>query len=120
MPEITWIRPEGGLCVWMSLPARIETGFDSPLFKQATKVDGVMYVPGELSYGGPPTTANATKCGLASASNRLTASKWACAGWLRPFGLCCKRPSDRIRTLIVGRFPRKGSIFGIPGKRLGC
>ena len=56
MPEITWVRPEGGLCVWMSLPARIETGFDSPLFKQATKVDGVMYVPGELSYGGPATS----------------------------------------------------------------
>jgi 2-aminoadipate transaminase len=26
-----------------------------PLFKQVTKVDGVMYVAGELSYGGPPT-----------------------------------------------------------------
>jgi 2-aminoadipate transaminase len=53
LAEVTWVRPEGGLYVWMSLPARIETGFDSPLFKQATKVDGVMYVPGELSYGGP-------------------------------------------------------------------
>ncbi len=53
LPEVTWVRPEGGLYVWMSLPSRIETGFDSPLFKQATKVDGVMYVPGELSYGGP-------------------------------------------------------------------
>jgi 2-aminoadipate transaminase len=53
LPEVTWVHPEGGLYVWMSLPARIETGFDSPLFKQATKVDGVMYVPGELSYGGP-------------------------------------------------------------------
>jgi 2-aminoadipate transaminase len=52
LPEVTWVRPEGGLYVWMSLPTRIETGFDSPLFKQATKVDGVMYVPGELSYGG--------------------------------------------------------------------
>jgi 2-aminoadipate transaminase len=53
LSEVTWVRPEGGLYVWMSLPTRIETGFDSPLFKQATKVDGVMYVPGELSYGGP-------------------------------------------------------------------
>jgi 2-aminoadipate transaminase len=56
LPEVTWVRPEGGLYVWMSLPSRIETGFDSPLFKQATKVDGVMYVPGELSYGGPATS----------------------------------------------------------------
>jgi 2-aminoadipate transaminase len=56
LPEVTWVRPAGGLYVWMSLPAGIETGFDSPLFKQATKIDGVMYVPGELSYGGPAAT----------------------------------------------------------------
>jgi 2-aminoadipate transaminase len=56
LPEVTWVRPTGGLYVWMSLPGRIETGFDSPLFKQATKIDGVMYVPGELSYGGPAGT----------------------------------------------------------------
>jgi len=55
LPEVTWVHPEGGLYVWMSLPTRIETGFDSPLFKQATKVDGIMYVPGELSYGGAAT-----------------------------------------------------------------
>ena len=47
-----WVRPEGGLYVWMTLPPGVETGFDSALFKRAAKVDGVMYVPGELSYAG--------------------------------------------------------------------
>lgn len=54
LPGVTWVRPNGGLYVWMSLPENVETGFESPLFKRATKVDGVMYVPGELSYAGPP------------------------------------------------------------------
>jgi len=54
LPGVSWVRPEGGLYVWMTLPAAVETGFDSPLFKRAAKVEGVMYVPGELSYGGPP------------------------------------------------------------------
>lgn len=47
---VTWLRPNGGLYVWMSLPATIETGFDSQLFERATSVDKVMYVPGELCY----------------------------------------------------------------------
>lgn len=46
----TWLRPNGGLYVWMTLPDSIPTGFNSPLFKQATEVDKVMYVPGELCY----------------------------------------------------------------------
>lgn len=54
LPGVSWVRPEGGLYVWMTLPPTLETGFDGPLFKRATKVDGVMYVPGELSYAGPP------------------------------------------------------------------
>jgi 2-aminoadipate transaminase len=53
LPGVSWVRPEGGLYVWMTLPPGVETGFDSALFKRATKVDGVMYVPGELSYAGP-------------------------------------------------------------------
>jgi 2-aminoadipate transaminase len=52
IPGVTWVRPEGGLYVWMTLPSAIDTGFDSPLFKRAAKVEGVMYVPGELSYAG--------------------------------------------------------------------
>lgn len=49
---VTWRVPHGGLYVWMSLPEKIETGFESALFKQAVK-NGVMYVPGELCYAGP-------------------------------------------------------------------
>jgi 2-aminoadipate transaminase len=50
MPEVSWFNPEGGMYVWMRLPAHIETGFTSPLFQRATQVDKVMYVPGELCY----------------------------------------------------------------------
>lgn len=47
---VDWVRPGGGLYIWMSLPAQIFTGFDSELFAVATKQEGVMYVPGELAY----------------------------------------------------------------------
>lgn len=50
IPGVTWLRPSGGLYVWMSLPEHIATGFESPLFAEATRRCGVMYVPGELSY----------------------------------------------------------------------
>lgn len=49
LPGVTWREPHGGLYLWMSLPERIETGFQSPLFKAAV-AHGVMYVPGELCY----------------------------------------------------------------------
>lgn len=51
---VSWMRPEGGLYVWMTLPPYIETGFGSPLFKRAAKFEHVMYVPGELCHGGEP------------------------------------------------------------------
>lgn len=50
IPGVTWLHPDGGMYVWMRLPDEIETGFDSALFRRATQVDKVMYVPGELSY----------------------------------------------------------------------
>ncbi len=53
---VTWVHPHGGLYVWMSLPAGIATGFESPLFRRATQVDQVMYVPGEVCYAGPVET----------------------------------------------------------------
>lgn len=49
---VSWVRPHGGLYVWMSLPTHIHTGFSSELFRTAV-AEGVMYVPGELSYAGP-------------------------------------------------------------------
>ena len=53
LPGVEWVRPHGGLYVWMSLPERIATGFQSDLFQRATRQERVMYVPGELCYGGP-------------------------------------------------------------------
>jgi 2-aminoadipate transaminase len=53
LPGVSWVRPEGGLYVWMTLPESINTGFDSLLFTRAVQVEQVMYVPGELFYAGP-------------------------------------------------------------------
>jgi 2-aminoadipate transaminase len=53
LPDVSWVHPRGGLYVWMSLPSHVETGFHSPLFRQAVDVEQVMYVPGELCFGGP-------------------------------------------------------------------
>lgn len=54
LDDVSWVRPTGGLYVWMSLPQHVETGFNSPLFERASKNEQVMYVPGELCYGGDP------------------------------------------------------------------
>ena len=52
---VFWLRPQGGLYVWMSLPPSVDTGYESALFERATKHEGVMYVPGEIAYpGGSP------------------------------------------------------------------
>ena len=59
VPGVTWLRPEGGLYVWLTLPEEIETGFSSRLFQLATKTHRVMYVPGELCY--PAGTAAVRK-----------------------------------------------------------
>ncbi len=54
IPGVSWIKPHGGLYVWMSLPEHIPTGFDSLLFEQAVTLQEVMYVPGELCYASDP------------------------------------------------------------------
>jgi 2-aminoadipate transaminase len=46
---VTWIRPEGGLYVWLTLPEPIDTSTDGPLFEQALEA-GVLYVPGEYCF----------------------------------------------------------------------
>jgi 2-aminoadipate transaminase len=53
LPGVSWVRPHGGLYVWMTLPDSIPTGFDSDLFRRATESEKVMYVPGEVCYAGP-------------------------------------------------------------------
>ncbi len=53
---VRWRRPEGGLYLWIELPTHLQTGFESPLFQRASRVDGVMYVPGELCFAGDAAT----------------------------------------------------------------
>ncbi|QDU79364.1 2-aminoadipate transaminase [Polystyrenella longa] len=48
--EVSWFVPHGGLYVWLSVPEKLETGFNSELFAYATNVEKVMYVPGQLCY----------------------------------------------------------------------
>jgi len=50
LPGVSWLKPNGGLYVWMSLSDSIPTGYDGALFERATKEDEVMYVPGEIAY----------------------------------------------------------------------
>lgn len=50
VPGVSWVRASGGMYVWMKLPDHVETGFSSELFRRATQIDKVMYVPGELAY----------------------------------------------------------------------
>ena len=46
---VQWVRPTGGLYVWMRLPEWIDTGVDGPLFPRAV-AEGTLYVPGECCY----------------------------------------------------------------------
>jgi len=48
---IRWVRPEGGLYVWLQLPDSIDTGLSGGLFDRAVE-EGVLYVPGEYCYPG--------------------------------------------------------------------
>ncbi|MCA9071300.1 MAG: PLP-dependent aminotransferase family protein, partial [Planctomycetaceae bacterium] len=54
IPGVSWFQPHGGLYVWMTLPEGVPTGFQSPLFEQAVKIEEVMYVPGELCFAADP------------------------------------------------------------------
>lgn len=53
IPGVTWVHPQGGLYVWMTLPESIDTSFSGPLFPHASRVEKVMYVPGDVCYPGP-------------------------------------------------------------------
>ena len=49
LPGVGWLRPTGGLYVWLQLPEIIETGPSGQLF-EATLEEGTLYVPGEYCY----------------------------------------------------------------------
>ncbi len=44
-----YVKPDGGLYLWMQVPEGIDTGSDSALFKAALQ-QGVLYVPGIYCY----------------------------------------------------------------------
>ena len=46
---VGWVRPTGGLYVWLQLPETVDTGVSGPLFDRAVE-EGVLYVPGECCY----------------------------------------------------------------------
>lgn len=48
---VEYVRPRGGLYVWLRLPEGIDTGVDGPLFRAAVE-EGVLYVPGGYCYPG--------------------------------------------------------------------
>lgn len=54
--EVTYSEPEGGLCLWATLPKSLTTGPRSRFFKEALQA-GVLYVPGEFAYANDPTRA---------------------------------------------------------------
>ena len=49
LPGVSWIRPQGGLYVWLQLPDRIDAGPDGKLVDRALE-EGVLYVPGQYCY----------------------------------------------------------------------
>jgi len=71
---VSWTKPEGGLFLWVTMPAHIDT---NELFMEAIKYK-VAFVPGEVFYGENPAKNNmrinfsfATKEQLAEAVKRL-------------------------------------------------
>jgi 2-aminoadipate transaminase len=51
--SVSWTRPNGGLYVWLTLPEDIDTGLDGSFCKRCLD-EGVLYVPGSLSYPDGP------------------------------------------------------------------
>lgn len=49
LPGVRWVRPRGGLYVWVELPPEIDAGPGGKLFELAV-AEGVLYVPGEFCF----------------------------------------------------------------------
>lgn len=50
---VTWIRPRGGLFLWLTFPEGLDTGPEGPLFARCREA-GVIYVPGNYAFAGEP------------------------------------------------------------------
>jgi len=62
VPGVEWVRPQGGLYVWVRLPPGMDAGMQGPLFDAAGR-EGVLYVPGEYCYPavGEPVQRNSMR-----------------------------------------------------------
>jgi 2-aminoadipate transaminase len=66
MPEeTTWARPEGGMCLWLTLPP----GFDAAEFLIHVRERGVLFVPGRYFYVQHPQP-NTLRLGFASVDEK--------------------------------------------------
>ena len=64
LPDVRWLRPSGGLYVWLTLPDCIDTGPAGGLFERAVR-QGVLYVPGQYCYPGEgPCQQNTIRLGF--------------------------------------------------------
>jgi 2-aminoadipate transaminase len=50
---VTWVRPRGGLFLWLTFPEGLDTGPEGPLFARCRE-EGVIYVPGSYAFAGEP------------------------------------------------------------------
>jgi len=66
MPEgVTWMKPEGGMCMWISLPP----GYDASELLIHARERGVIFAPGRYFYGQVPQP-NVFRLGFAGTDER--------------------------------------------------
>jgi 2-aminoadipate transaminase len=56
-----YLKPSGGLYIWLELPPRAKTGANGRLFRRALDA-GVLYVPGETCYCRDPSRPTPQNC----------------------------------------------------------
>ena len=85
---VDWVRPHGGLYLWVTLPEDLDAGLDGPLFDRAV-AEGVLYVPGQYCYPpeGHPGRRNTLRLSFGVASpDRLRQGVAALARAIRQVG----------------------------------
>jgi 2-aminoadipate transaminase len=100
MPEeVTWRAPDGGMCIWISLPP----GMDSVDVLARARERGVVFAPGRLFYldGGSPNTL---RLGFAEQTERNIARG------VRVLGELVRSEWRRSRRRIRGRSEPAGAL----------
>jgi len=85
LPGVHWVKPLGGLYVWLQLPSEIDTGPDGELLDAASD-EGVMYVPGQYCFPneGEPVQRNTIRLSFGVQScQRIAAGMEALARAIR-------------------------------------